>query len=192
MATSPQDSSVLFPLTLILGGVSSGKSIYAERLAEANGPGIYIATAEALDEELAERVHRHKARRGANWTTVEEPLELVAALNAHSAKDCCIVVDCLTLWLNNLMEAGRDLDFETHALLACLPRLDGPVILIDSELGLGGIANNELARRFADQVGSLNQALGSIADRVIMMVAGFPVVLKDTGGLSRWEDKEGR
>lgn len=167
-------------LTLILGGARSGKTGLALRLAEARsahsgfGP-VLIATAEALDEEMQERIARHRAERGPHWTTVEAPLDLVGALAALPAGQV-VLVDCLTLWLSNLMHAGRDLEAETAALGAALR--GRPVILIANEVGLGIVPDNALARRFRDEAGTLNQRVAARADRVVFMVAGLPMEAK--------------
>ncbi len=167
------------PVTLVLGGVRSGKSVYAEQLVTSQGNGIYLATAEARDEEMAQRIEQHKERRGEVWTTVEEPLDLLLRLEKLSRPKTPVLVDCLTLWLSNLMEAGQDVTFETERLLRCLPTLVGPVVLVSNEIGLGGIAGDPPTRRFADSLGLLNQTVGLTADKVVLITAGLPVVLKD-------------
>jgi adenosylcobinamide kinase/adenosylcobinamide-phosphate guanylyltransferase len=166
------------PLTLVLGGARSGKSRHAEALIAARGPGLYLATAEAGDAEMTERIAEHRARRGAGWTTVEEPLELAATLARHAAADRPILVDCLTLWLSNVMLAGRDLDAATGGLIAALPALAGPVVFVSNEVGLGIVPENALARRFRDAAGRLNQAVGAACQQVMLVAAGLPLVLK--------------
>ena len=166
------------PVTLVLGGQRSGKSTLAERLIETHGPGLYLATAEAGDPEMAERIRRHRERRGEDWTTVEEPLELARALRHHA--DCPVLVDCLTLWLANLMAAGRDLSVETRALTAALAGLAQPVVLVSGEVGQGVIPATPLGRRFADEAGALNQAVAGAAQRVVLVTAGLATVLKET------------
>ena len=167
------------PVTLVLGGAASGKSRYAETLCErAAGERIYLATAEAGDAEMAERIRRHRARRGAGWRTVEVPLELTAALGANAAAGAAVLVDCLTLWLANLLGAGRDAAAETEALVAALPRLRGPVVFVANEVGLGIVPENALARRFRDCAGELNLRLAAAADAVAFMAAGLPLHLK--------------
>ena len=186
---SPVATSSSIPrLTLVLGGARSGKSRYAEALIEAAGApsALYVATAEALDAEMAERIRRHRARRaaarGVAWETVEAPLDLVGRL-ADLACDCArgrpILVDCLTLWLSNLMLAGNDVAAETGALIGALPALAGPVVLVANEVGLGIVPENALARAFRDHAGELNQAVAAIAERVVLLAAGLPLVLKD-------------
>jgi adenosylcobinamide kinase/adenosylcobinamide-phosphate guanylyltransferase len=164
--------------TLVLGGARSGKSAHAERLVEAAGGGTYLATAEALDREMAERVAHHRARRGDLWRTVEEPLDLVGALQASAVAGRPVLVDCLTLWVSNLMFAERDLETETARLVAALPGLAGPVVLVSNEVGLGIVPDNALARRFRDAAGRLNQAVAAQCDRVLFIAAGLPLVLK--------------
>ena len=166
-------------VTLVLGGARSGKSRYAERLVDGRGGGpIYIATATAGDAEMAERIARHRARRGGHWQTVEAPLDLAAALAASVAPGRGVLVDCLTLWLANLIEAGLDVTDEIARLLAALPALDGPVVFVANEVGLGIVPDNALARAFRDHAGLLNQELAAAADRVVLVAAGLPLVLK--------------
>ena len=167
------------PVTLVLGGMRSGKSEFAERLVEAQGRGLYIATAEVLDGEMAERVRRHRERRGEAWTTVEEPLNLSGALAEHTVAGRTVLVDCLTLWLSNLMAAGRDVGAETETLIAAFPGLAAPVVLVSNEVGSGIIPENALARAFADAAGRLNQRVAAAAGRVVLVSAGLPLVLKE-------------
>ena len=166
------------PLTLVLGGARSGKSRFAEKLIEKGGrPALYLATAEARDEEMRERVATHRARRGGNWTTVEEPLELVNTLLAERTRP--VLIDCVTLWLANLMGAERDIGFEIERLLSALPRLKAPVVIVANEVGLGIVPENAMAREFRDHVGRLNQGVARLAQRVIFMAAGLPLALKE-------------
>jgi adenosylcobinamide kinase / adenosylcobinamide-phosphate guanylyltransferase len=166
-------------VTLVLGGARSGKSRHAETLIErASDSALYIATAEARDDEMAERIRLHRARRGARWTTIEEPLEIRARLDRDASLDRPVLVDCLTLWLANLLEAGRDPARESEALVAALPALNGPVVFVANEVGLGIVPENALARAFRDHAGRLNQAVAARADRVIFLAAGLPLVLK--------------
>ncbi len=166
-------------VTLVLGGARSGKSRYAERLVEVCGDGpVYIATATAGDAEMAARIACHRARRGRHWQTVEVPLELAAALAASVAPDHGVLVECLTLWLANLIEAGRDVADEIARLLAALSALDGPVVFVANEVGLGIVPDNALARAFRDHAGRLNQDIAAAADRVVFVAAGLPLVLK--------------
>jgi len=166
------------PLTLVLGGARSGKSRYAESLIAARGARLYLATAEPGDAEMAARIAAHRARRGTGWTTVEAPLALVDALARHARADRPILVDCLTLWLSNLMLAGRDLEAEGRALVAALAGLAGPVVLVANEVGYGIVPDNALARRFRDAAGQLNQAVAAACQRVVLVAAGLPLVLK--------------
>ena len=167
------------PVTLVLGGARSGKSRHAEALVEAQpGACLYLATAEAGDAEMAERIARHRARRGPRWETVEEPLELAAALSENAAPGRAVLVDCLTLWLSNLLAAERDSMAETERLVACLEALTGPVVLVSNEVGLGVIPDNALARAFVDHAGRLHQALGEAAQSVRFLAAGQVLHLK--------------
>ncbi|HLI11210.1 MAG TPA: bifunctional adenosylcobinamide kinase/adenosylcobinamide-phosphate guanylyltransferase [Alphaproteobacteria bacterium] len=167
------------PVTLVLGGARSGKSRHAEGLVERQ-PGfcIYLATAEAGDAEMAERIRRHQARRGPRWVTVEEPLELAAALKRSASPAGGVLVDCLTLWLANLLAARRDAEAEIEGLVATLPALAGPVVLVSNEVGLGIVPENALARRFRDHAGRLHQAVAAAAQAVDLVVAGLPVPVK--------------
>ncbi|MGD1878236.1 MAG: bifunctional adenosylcobinamide kinase/adenosylcobinamide-phosphate guanylyltransferase [Kiloniellaceae bacterium] len=175
-------ASKLLPVTLILGGARSGKSTYAERLAEsADGPCIYLATAAAGDAEMAERIALHRRRRGPRWSTQEEPLDLGGALLAASLPGSVILVDCLTLWLSNVMHAGLNVNNQCEQLLAVLPRLAGPVIFVSNEVGLGIVPDNALARRFRDDAGRLNQAVAAAAQQVVFVAAGLPLVMKSEG-----------
>lgn len=171
-------------LELILGGARSGKSAYAERQAEASGLAVtYVATAEARDEEMAARIARHRAERPDAWRTVEEPLALAEALRREANERCCLVVDCLTLWLSNVMLAGREDEIGT--LLETLPHLKGRVILVSNEVGFGIVPDNALARRFRDEQGRLNQRIAALAERVTLVVAGLPLAIKENpGGLN--------
>jgi adenosylcobinamide kinase/adenosylcobinamide-phosphate guanylyltransferase len=182
MADEPATREVasLAPLTLVLGGARAGKSAYAERLIapRADGAALYLATAEPGDPEMAERIAQHRARRGAAWTTIEEPLELTRALTRHARAERPILVDCLTLWLSNLMLAGRDVEATTRSLVDSLPVLAGPVVFVSNEVGLGIVPDNALARRFRDAAGRLNQAVAAACQRVVLMAAGLPLVLK--------------
>ena len=169
----------LEPVTLVLGGARSGKSAYAERLIEIHGPGLYVATAEAGDAEMSERIRRHQERRGGSWTTVEEPLDLAGALKTTAAPGIAVLVDCLTLWLSNLMEAGKNVDAESAGLCETLKDAKGPVVLVSNEVGMGIVPENALSRAFRDHQGRLNQAVAEAADRVVFVVAGTPLVFKD-------------
>ncbi len=171
--------SSLPPVTFVLGGARSGKSLYAEGLVEGAGGGLYLATAEAGDAEMAARIEDHKKRRGPDWTTIEEPLDVTGALNRHAAPERPVLVDCLTLWLANVMAAGRDVESEIQALVDCLGSLGGPVVLVSNEVGMGIVPDNALARSYMDHAGRMNQAVGEAADRVVVMTAGLPQTLKE-------------
>ena len=164
--------------TLVLGGARSGKSRYAEWLIRTYPPPwIYVATAEARDEEMAERIAAHRARRDSEWRTVEAPYALVEALTA-APSGSAVLVDCLTLWLSNLMESGSDIEAQTAALKETLAERAGPTVLVSNEVGMGIVPDNPLGRRFRDLQGRLNQDLAAQAARVVMMVAGVAVPVK--------------
>jgi adenosylcobinamide kinase/adenosylcobinamide-phosphate guanylyltransferase len=170
-------TAVLPPITLILGGARSGKSRFAEELIEsAAQPALFLATAQPLDAEMRARIAAHRARRGAHWTTTEEPLELVNILLGETARP--VLVDCLTLWLSNLMGAERDIGFEIERLLAVLPQARMPVVIVANEVGLGIVPDNAMARDFRDHAGRLNQGIARAAQRVVFMAAGLPLALK--------------
>ncbi len=176
-------SSVAVALTLVLGGARSGKSRYAEGLLAAlrppwQPPWAYIATAEALDDEMALRIAAHRARRGSGWRTFEAPRDLAAALTACAAMP--VLVDCLTLWLSNLMLADADIEDEIGRLEATLATMKAPVALVANEVGSGIVPEHPLGRRFRDLQGVLNQRLAARADRVVLMVAGLPLAVKGT------------
>ena len=178
-------AALLPPVTLVLGGARSGKSRHAESLIDSAiaagrfGGATYVATAQELDAEMAARIAEHRRRRGDLWHTVEAPLDLVAALAAHADPGRPVLVDCLTLWLSNLMDRGRDVGAETTALAAALQDLSGPVVLVSNEVGLGIVPANALAREFRDNAGRLNQRVAELADRVLFVAAGLPLTLKD-------------
>ena len=172
-------------LTLVLGGARSGKSTHAEKLATGSlhggpaQPAVYLATAQAGDVEMATRIVAHRARRGANWTTLEEPLALDEALASAAAHGRPVLVDCLTLWLSNLMLGGGDVDESTDALLGALDGCAVPVVFVSNEVGLGIVPDTPLGRAFRDAQGRLNMRLAERADRVVLMTAGLPLILKD-------------
>jgi adenosylcobinamide kinase/adenosylcobinamide-phosphate guanylyltransferase len=167
---------------LVLGGVRSGKSRYAERQARASGLRVvYIATAIAGgDAELEERIRRHRAYRPADWVTVEEPAALGAALQGHGSADRCLLVECLTLWLGHLLTSGSAdrLERERLSLLRAASEIPGRLILVSNETGLGVMPPGELTRRFLDVSGELHQSLAAACDRVTLVVAGLPQPLK--------------
>lgn len=163
---------------LITGGVRSGKSRLAERMTLALGrPAIYIATAEARDDEMSERIARHRARRGPEWRTISEPLNLVQALK-DSDGEAPRLVDCLTLWLSNLMLAEHDWQGEAEALAALLPELRAPVVFVTNEVGAGIVPENALARAFRDAAGLVNQSIAAASDELWLSVAGYPMKVK--------------
>lgn len=165
---------------LILGGARSGKSRHAESLARQSGlEVVYLATGWAGDAEMAERIAQHRARRPAEWLTVEEPLALASALQAQAAPGRFVLVDCLTLWLSNLLAQEEALfRRERAALLDALPGLPGSVCLVGNEVGQGIVPLNPLARRFVDEAGWLHQDLARICGQVVWVVAGLPQILK--------------
>ncbi len=172
----------LLPVTLVLGGARSGKSRHAEQLVEASGLTChYVATGTAGDAEMTARIAAHQARRGAHWTLHEEPLALASTLARIAEPKRAVLVDCLTLWLTNLMLAERDLGTESEALVAALARCRGPVVFVSNEVGQGVVPVNAMARRFVDAAGSLHQRLAAMADRVDLVAAGLALTLKPQG-----------
>lgn len=166
-------------ITLLLGGARSGKSRLAEQLAKTrSGRLVYIATAEAWDDEMKARIAEHKSRRGDRWHSIEAPIAVAEVLRALPADTGVVLVDCLTLWLSNLMHAGRDIGAETAGLLSAINAVGFPVLLVSNEVGLGIVPDNKLARDFRDAQGRLNQAVAAAADHAIFMAAGLPLVLK--------------
>ncbi len=178
-------------LTLVLGGARSGKSRFAEGLAQAAERAgrqvVYLATATALDAEMTARIAHHRARRPAHWPTVEAPVALAAALHEQARPDRCLLVDCLTLWLSNLLLAepltdppcpGTALRRERQALLDTLPMLPGDVVLVGNEVGMGLVPPNPLGRLFVDESGRLHQDIAALADKVYWLVAGCPILAK--------------
>jgi adenosylcobinamide kinase/adenosylcobinamide-phosphate guanylyltransferase len=169
----------LSPVTLILGGARSGKSRYAERLVEnAASRGTYCATAEAGDAEMAARIAAHRARRGPFWRTVEAPLALASTI-AAAGPEGPVLVDCLTLWLSNLLMAGKQPDAEAGVLCRALHDAVGPVVLVSNEVGMGLVPETPLGRHFRDAAGRLNQEIAALADHVVFIAAGLPLVLKE-------------
>ena len=165
-------------VTFILGGARSGKSHYAETLARRAKKRTYIATAEAIDEEMRDRIATHRDRRGEDWTTCEAPLDLVTALHDADEAGSLVVIDCITVWIGNLMHYGRPVCEEVERLCEMLLSTAGEVIIVANEVGLGIVPDNAPARRFRDEAGRANQKIAAIADEVIFMSAGLPLVLK--------------
>lgn len=175
----PLDSA-LPRLTLVLGGARSGKSRHAEALVMAAArEALLIATAEPGDEEMRQRIAAHRARRDPRWQVIEEPLALAPRLCAEARPERVVLVDCLTLWLSNVMLAGKTIEAAIAALVAALPACAGPVVMVANEVGLGIVPDNPLARAFRDHAGRLNSAIAAAADRVYFLAAGLPLILKD-------------
>jgi adenosylcobinamide kinase/adenosylcobinamide-phosphate guanylyltransferase len=167
--------------TFILGGIRSGKSRLAERLAiQSHLPVIYIATATIQDAEMQARIELHRANRPAHWQVMEEPLQLAAVLSQQAAENHCLLVDCLTLWLTNLLLHQDSTVFEREhaAFLSVLPTLPGRIILVSNETNMGVIPMGELSRRYCDEAGKLHQLIARQCEQVILTVAGLPHYLK--------------
>lgn len=166
-------------ITLILGGARSGKSAYAEALgAGFEGRRAYIATAEMFDDEMRERAAAHRAQRGAGWNTVEAPVDLVRALTECTGSHPFVLVDCVTVWLGNLVHHGWDSAAEVERLCAALTAAPATVAIVANEVGLGIVPDNALARRFRDEAGRANQRIAAVADSAVFMAAGLPLILK--------------
>lgn len=164
-------------VTLVLGGARSGKSARALALA-GSPPHVFIATAEALDEEMAARIKAHQNEREDTWELVEAPLALADAITERASPETAILVDCLTLWLSNLMHHHRSVEAETGRLLEVLEAAPGLIVLVSNEVGMGLAPDNALGRRFRDEQGRLNRRVAEVADRVEFVAAGLPLVLK--------------
>ncbi len=165
-------------MTLVLGGARSGKSRHAEGLIEARpAPWLYVATAQAYDDEMRARIAEHRARRGEGWQTVDAPVDLAGAI-AGAPAGLPILVDCLTLWLTNLLLAEADIVAARMGLAEACRQATGPLVLVSNEVGLGIVPDNTLARRFRDEAGRLHQDLAALADHVVFMVAGLPMIVK--------------
>ena len=171
-------------ITLVLGGARSGKTRHGLLLAEQQRAAglrtIYVATAEAHDDEMQQRIDHHKQERDAQWATVDAPLDLAGAIATNCSSEVCLLVDCLTLWATNLLLGDKDIMAETTNLITQLKNAQGPIILVSNEVGLGIVPDNALARRFRDIAGRLNQDVAAAADTVIFVAAGLPLVLKGT------------
>lgn len=167
-------------LSLVFGGASSGKSAFAEQLVcktEANR--VYIATAQVFDEEMKSKVASHRVMRGTEWTTIEEPRDMAAALG-HAKNSDVVLLDCATMWLSNHLLAENNIDEETHGFLAALKSCPARIVVVSNEVGQGIVPDNALARRFRDAQGKLNQRLAEVSDLVVFVTAGLPQVLKGT------------
>ncbi|MEM1051105.1 MAG: bifunctional adenosylcobinamide kinase/adenosylcobinamide-phosphate guanylyltransferase [Pseudomonadota bacterium] len=164
-------------MSFFLGGARSGKSHLALAFAEAlPSPHIFVATAQAFDDEMKDRIDRHRQERDDRWHTIEAPLELASAV--EEAGSSSVLIDCCTLWLSNVMLAGRDIGDEVEKLLAALQSSSGRIVLVSNEVGSGVVPDNKLGRDFRDEQGRLNQQLAAISDRVELVVAGFPLRIK--------------
>ena len=165
-------------LSLVLGGAASGKSAFAENLVlqSGNAP-VYLATAQVFDDEMAEKVARHRDTRGAGWVTVEEPLDLGPSL-AQITPQQTVLIDCATLWLTNVILGDHDVADHTNALLTAIAACQGPVVVVSNEVGQGIVPNNALSRKFRNAQGGLNQQIAAEADLVVAVMAGLPLVLK--------------
>ena len=175
MLTQVNESSLI----LVIGGARSGKSLYAENLASSyDHELIYLATAEPRDIEMKQRIQDHQSRRGRRWKTIEEPIHLATALQLNCKLNTFVLVDCLTLWLSNIMARANNFASEMKDLIVTLQHVEGRVVLVSNEVGLGIVPDNELARKFRDQAGLLNQSIASIADEVFLLSAGLPIKIK--------------
>jgi adenosylcobinamide kinase/adenosylcobinamide-phosphate guanylyltransferase len=170
----------ILPCTLVLGGARSGKSGYAELLARESGSSrIYVATAQAFDAEMHLRIARHREDRANDgWVTIEEPIDLAGVISENARPETILLVDCLTLWLTNIMLGEHDLDRMQKGLLGALDAAKGPVILVSNEVGFGIVPETRLGREFRDAQGRLNQAIAALLPRVVLVVAGLPLTLK--------------
>ncbi len=182
MPLMPEKLVPLTPLSLIIGGARSGKSAFAERMVTTHATyvgqqPVYLATAEPSDVEMVERIRHHRNRRGSQWRTVERSIEIASALNSFP-KGTPVLLDCLTLWLSNVLLAGRNSTAGTAELLAGLKAAHGPVVVVSNDVGSGTVPENAITRFFRDQSGYINQKVASMARCVIMMNAGLPLLLK--------------
>jgi adenosylcobinamide kinase / adenosylcobinamide-phosphate guanylyltransferase len=168
-----------FRSLLVIGGARSGKSRYGQKCAERFGKNrVLIATAQAGDAEMAARIAAHRRARGGDWRVVEEPLALVRTVQREAAAETILLVDCLTLWLSNLLHRGQDPEVQGELLAAAIEKLAGPAIFISNEVGLGIVPDTELGRRFRDAQGRLNQSVATTCDAVVLVAAGLPLLLK--------------
>lgn len=165
-------------LSIVLGGAASGKSAFAEGLVlQWDETPLYVATAQAFDDEMAQKILRHQDMRGTGWTTIEEPLDVAGAL-AQAAPGQPVLVDCATLWLTNVLLGVHDLDKQTKALFDGLAACKGPVVVVSNEVGYGIVPENALSRQFRNAQGRLNQQFAAEADLLVAVMAGLPMVLK--------------
>ena len=163
----------------VLGGARSGKSAHAQRLVEALGEKrAYIATAQPLDSEMEDRIRQHRADRGAGWETVEAPTDLAGAIRSASGSGVPVLVDCLTLWLSNLLLADADLEGASANLASAVADFDGEIVIVSNEVGFGIVPDNALTRRFRDAAGRLNQQIAGISAAVDLVVSGIPLRIK--------------
>lgn len=175
----PAPAPVAARTVLVTGGARSGKSLYAEGLVSAaQRERIYVATCTPFDDEMRQRIARHRDQRGEGWRTIEEPRDLADVIAAESTAESAILVDCLTLWLSNLIFAEADPEAETAQLAEALRAAPGPVVLVTNEVGSGIVPDNALARRFRDEQGRLNRRIAELADVAVLVAAGLPLVLK--------------
>ena len=180
MPSSP-DTPSTSGVHLVLGGARSGKSVFAEGLVAGSGRRpVYLATAQAFDGEMDARIATHRARRGDRWQAVEEPVDLIGALDGLASGETSVLIDCLTLWVTNLMMAERDVEAEGTALCAALGRMDSAahLVLVSNEVGQGIVPDNAMARAFRDHAGRLHQDIAAVADHVWFITAGLPQKLK--------------
>jgi len=169
-------------ITLVTGGARSGKSTFAEKLIQKrNLKQFYIATAEILDEEMQLRIQHHIKNRGDNWDTIEEPVYIAKIIKQISRQDNIILVDCLTLWLSNIMSEKKCLKTFFDDLTKVIMSAEGPIVLVTNEVGMGIVPSNFLAREFRDNAGRLNQIIANLADNVYFLAAGLPIQLKKDG-----------
>lgn len=176
---APVVAPVVASTVLVTGGARSGKSLYAEGLVRAaQRERIYVATCTPFDDEMRQRIDRHRDQRGEGWRTIEEPRDLAGVIAAESTAQSAILVDCLTLWLSNLIFAEADPEAETARLAEALRAAPGPVVLVTNEVGSGIVPDNALARRFRDEQGRLNRRIAEVADVAVLVAAGLPLVLK--------------
>lgn len=168
-----------FQTLLVTGGARSGKSGYAQRWAEAlPGELIFIATAQAYDAEMQDRIARHRDDRGDRWTTVDEPIALPAAILKHSGPGRIVLVDCLTLWASNILLGGGDAEDARASLVEAIGKARGPLVLVTNEVGMGIVPDNALARAFRDLAGQINQAAAAACESAVLMISGIPLTLK--------------